>query len=335
MVLADCWVICLESDIGGPAMTLVAPWRLLYRALPAPLAQRARQRLPPGVTTTRFSLPGGEVVVLDDLGAAEFLKEIFWRGFAGYEAPAVTLFYALAKDAKVIFDVGSYLGYYALVAAKSNPSATIHSFEPLGDSAELQRHYLALNDCRNVVLHNLAVGGEEGTVEFFLPDRSISRLPNIGSLKNRFQQGETFSDRSFRTISTEVVTLDRFVEEHRISRVDLIKIDVEELEHDVVLGGQACVERDRPDIIAEILVRRPEGRMLAELLGGMGYGMYDIGVGGLHSIDDFDEMTNTRMPAEKQFGEIFFSCRSEEEISRVSRVVRSLPGTGAADARRL
>ena len=75
MVLADCWVICLESNIGGPAMTLVAPWRLLYRVLPAPLAQRARQRLPPGGARTRFKLPGGEAVALDNLSAAESQRD--------------------------------------------------------------------------------------------------------------------------------------------------------------------------------------------------------------------------------------------------------------------
>lgn len=50
-------------------------------------------------------------------------------------------------------------------------------------------------------------------------------------------------------IQVNVVTLDTYVEQNRIKKVNLIKIDSEGLEFDILLGAKRCIELLRPDFI--------------------------------------------------------------------------------------
>jgi FkbM family methyltransferase len=72
------------------------------------------------------------------------------------------------------------------------------------------------------------------------------------------------------------LTLDALVEEQQISRLDLIKIDVDGGERDVLAGAQRTLETLRPRILIELSPHQAEeaGSSLAELLaslGGLGY----------------------------------------------------------------
>lgn len=235
-------------------------WRIIHRLSPDRLKRRIERRLK--VDDVTVSLPGGEMLRFDRARAAEMFKGLFWYGFAGFEEEAVRTFYELSKKAEVIFDVGAYFGYYALVAKKSNPAALVHAFEPVPASYQLLCHYAELNDC-DVVSHNICLGERVGPVDFYLPKVSRSALPNIGSLKNRFQEGATFAGRGFEKLQVQCLPLDSLGIEP-----DLMKIDTEEAELEVLRGATATIERAKPAILMEII----DGQNAAsEMLIAMGY----------------------------------------------------------------
>ncbi len=299
-------------------------WRLICYLSPAPLSRRLMTIIPPGVKATIIPLSNLDFIKFDHLEKSEILKKIFWMGVEGYEPETTRLFYILAKKSRIILDIGSYIGYYTLISSKSNPFAQIHSFEPFPDSIELQKHFIDINACKNITVHNVAIGSHTGVATFYVPDKSLSKLPNIGSLINRFQQGETFSDRSCYTIRTKCISLDGFICQSNIENLDLVKIDTEETEIDVLLSGRESIRSYKPDIILEIISRNKSARRIIGLLKDFGYKFYDIRRDSIQQIYDLFALTNTRLQGSKIYGEILCSCRSAYDIESISKELKGL-----------
>jgi hypothetical protein len=70
------------------------------------------------------------------------------------------------------------------------------------------------------------------------------------------------------------VTLDRIVQEHKLDRVDLLKIDTESTEPQVLRGMIETLKRDRPTIVCEVLKGRGSEEQLDKILGSLGYRYY-------------------------------------------------------------
>ena len=56
---------------------------------------------------------------------------------------------------------------------------------------------------------------------------------------------------NFERIKTKIYTMDDYVKEQNLSRLDFIKIDVEGFEWDVLQGGKKTIEKMRPSMIIE------------------------------------------------------------------------------------
>ena len=77
-----------------------------------------------------------------------------------------------------------------------------------------------------------------------------------------------------------MTTIDQFVVDRGIQRVDLIKVDVEGTEDRVLAGAEQVVSRDRPIIICEVLLGRNE-KGLQSILDAAGYRYAKITADGL------------------------------------------------------
>ena len=216
---------------------------------------------------TRVRLPNGHYLRLWSRGDDWVSTQIFWRGWDGYEPETVPLFFRLAQRSKTIFDVGSHVGYFTLLAAHASPRGQVYAFEPLsGPFGRLQRN-VHFNGLRNVVCTQTAVGESEGTAEFF---HVAAELPTSSSLSYAFMESADNLTHS----EVPVVTLDNFVRQHHINRVDLMKIDTESTEPDVLRGMSETLKRDHPTMICEVLHQRNTGAALEEILKPLGYHFY-------------------------------------------------------------
>ncbi len=70
-------------------------------------------------------LPNGRVLKLWSRGDDWVCTQIYWKGLSGYEPETVPVFLRLATSARVIFDVGAYVGFYTVLAERAN--------QPLGE----------------------------------------------------------------------------------------------------------------------------------------------------------------------------------------------------------
>ena len=139
------------------------------------------------------------------------------------------------REGMVVMDVGANIGYLTLFFCKSVGAAgTVYAFEPepdnFGDLARtLERNQI--NWCTPV---NSACGSY---------DRE-ARL--AGGLNGYVQLDATGSP------NCHMLSLDTFVDQRRIAKVDFVKIDVEGFEADVLTGMAEIIRRDRPVLCVEV-----------------------------------------------------------------------------------
>jgi len=171
----------------------------------------------------------------------------------------------------VCFDVGAYIGYYSLLFARY--ARAVHAFEPMRANLEVLRRNVALNGLGNVVVHELAVGAEKGTL------RLRAGLGPDSMASARRGDGAT-------CVEASQTSLDAFCAEHGVWP-DVVKIDVEGCEAEVLRGMQDVLERKPPLLFLELhtaYLAAEEIDALLAALRGRGYRVFswleDVAPGG-------------------------------------------------------
>jgi FkbM family methyltransferase len=225
----------------------------------------------------------------------DMLADLLYYGFKPEEAE-LRLFEALARRSRVVLDVGANTGLYSVIGGLTNPQARSFAFEPHpANHARLLRN-LELNGLSYVEALPQAVGRECGPLRFSIPaDGSVSMIASADpAFAGTFHHGGT------KAVEVGCTTLDAFVAERGLERVDLVKLDVEYHEEAVLEGARETLARAGPVLLCEVLVydflvaRVPEveGKIdpghwqrLEHLLGEAGYRFYSIGDRGLLRVD--------------------------------------------------
>lgn len=156
----------------------------------------------------------------------------------------------------VFADVGANLGLYTLWAARCVcAEGRVHAFEPVPDVRECLRRNVELNsfDCVEIVA--AAVGAEMGSV-------TLNRVEGGSGRTSRYVHAAAGS------VEAPVITLDAYFRGRRPP--ELLKIDVEGMELQVLLGSQGLLASERaPAVVfeagAELLAAA--GTAYAELQG--------------------------------------------------------------------
>jgi FkbM family methyltransferase len=153
-----------------------------------------------------------------------------------YERDIVTLVERLTQPGWSVLDIGANIGAHALRFAKLvGPSGRVHAFEPMDYAFSKLKRNLSLNDFSNTQAFHLA-----------LSDRNVSQervdFRSSWESDGRRRPEQTVVD--FRR-------LDDWCAEHGVTRIDLIKLDVDGHEFQVVTGGLGMIERNRPVMLIE------------------------------------------------------------------------------------
>jgi FkbM family methyltransferase len=152
-----------------------------------------------------------------------------------------------APDA-VFLDVGACEGQHSLFMSRLVKE--VHAFEPFPPAASRCRELINLNEFTNIQLHEVGLGEHEASVPFRAPDEA-----NMGG--GRFlTQAEPGSAGS--TGALRIVVGDKWLEQSGVSRVELVKIDVEGYEEHVLAGLATTLRRDHPVVVLEV-ARPPFG----------------------------------------------------------------------------
>lgn len=206
----------------------------------------------------------------------------------------------------VCVDIGASYGTYTVPLARLvSPGGWVHAFEPRSRSRAVLRSAVAGLTDGNVSVHPVALADRAGSETIVTPRRRwLLPVPGRTFLKGTLDEdyhagfADEFGGASERTV--EVRTLDAFVDEGRIARLDLVKIDVEGAELRVCEGGAQALARFRPVVVCEIEDRhtRKYGHPADDVLAwfrDLGYRTFVLRAGHLHETDRISPDRNNHL----------------------------------------
>lgn len=158
-----------------------------------------------------------------------------------YEKENIEFLKKVCKPNMTVFDIGAHLGLMSMICSQlMTKKGKVYSFEPTPKTFEVLKKVIQLNKVTELVIPvNKAVAKENATIDFYL---SADEGSNSNSLVSK-------NHRDRKPVKINVTSLDLFVSENTISKVDLIKIDAEGSELDVLLGAENTIFKFKPIII--------------------------------------------------------------------------------------
>jgi FkbM family methyltransferase len=171
-----------------------------------------------------------------------------WRIFSGGLRINTRIFnYVPVNPFKFeMIDVGANIGGYSVLFSNEIDveNFNIHVFEPnpliISGLEENMKRLEMSNLSVNVYLNRYALGVREGRLPLKV-NENHSGISTFGNTKRQFT----------RTIDVDVTTLDNYVREKGLTKLDLIKIDVEAFEPSVILGSRETITNLKPAIYFE------------------------------------------------------------------------------------
>jgi len=148
----------------------------------------------------------------------------------------------------VVFDVGAHAGQFAKLFARRAAQGRVYAFEPGSYARSILRSAIWLNRLPNVAIVPVALGAETRLNVLTVPVKrsgaSAFGLSHFGPAQARWN-----------TVTEELVaqtTVDEAVSVLALTRLDLIKADIEGWELQMLRGARATLERLRPRLMLEL-----------------------------------------------------------------------------------
>ena len=178
--------------------------------------------------------------IIDGIRFKLFLNE--WMEYIlyfGIDADNKQHLYSHIKTGMNVIDVGTNFGETLLHFASLSKTGTVIGFEPVPYIFEKCKSNIALNNFDNIILENLALSDSAEELIFNDPQNNNS--------------GGVFLSRGSGTNKVNAITLDNYIDSKMITKVDLIKIDVEGFEMQVIKGAINTLKKLRPLLIIELI----------------------------------------------------------------------------------
>lgn len=166
------------------------------------------------------------------------IGQILFYGYK-FEQAELELCSKYLTEESVILDIGANIGLHSINFSNIAPKGMVFAFEPSPDTFNL----LLFNtiDKDNILPVNLGISDSNSINDFFVASddaysgfkdtkrKNIEKIRKVVSLK-----------------------LDDIFCHLNLDKIDLVKIDVEGLEHNVLVGMQWLIERYKPVVFCEI-----------------------------------------------------------------------------------
>ena len=165
-----------------------------------------------------------------------------WWLYFGIKEESRTKLEKLINSTDTIIDVGTNMGSTLMNFANlTTLSGEVHGFEP--DSVNYKRccENIKLNNFKNITLNNIGLGDKAG---------KFTMIINTPSNRGENRISATSINNNKETI--EVITLDKYVSEKKLNKVNLIKIDVEGFELNVLKGAINVLKQFKPLLFIEL-----------------------------------------------------------------------------------
>jgi len=177
-------------------------------------------------------------------------------------------------DGVVAIDCGANIGVHTIEWAKAMTGwGSVLSIEAQERIYYALAGNIAINNCFNAIAVHGAVSSESGVMQMTSPKYFVPS--SFGTLELRQRHGNEFIGQHIdyeNLVNVRKLAIDEF----NLPRVDLIKIDVEGMEMEALVGATRSIERSRPVMLIEKIKADAGG--LRQWLEARGYTIIEAGI---------------------------------------------------------
>lgn len=145
--------------------------------------------------------------------------------------------YVSVKSDDIVLDCGSNLGLFSIVV--SGRCNKVYAFEPVPDTNKYICEASRIH--KNMELVDKALGSYTGKVKF-----SMQR--NLNFSNRILPESDKKEDTFINSDLVDIITIDEFVKEYGLERVDFIKSDIEGAERDMLRGAVQTLKKYAPKL---------------------------------------------------------------------------------------
>lgn len=138
--------------------------------------------------------------------------------------------YVSGKD---FIDGGAYIGDSAVILNELNPKS-IHCFEPNSKNYNILKKTIKINQLEDKIIAN-DLGLEKESKTIYLKDSSVRCRVSVTETENK----------------VNVISIDDYVSQNNLN-IGLIKLDVESLEYNVILGAEKTIRAQEPVLLISV-----------------------------------------------------------------------------------
>ena len=145
------------------------------------------------------------------------------------------------KSGDIVLDIGAHIGLMAVLLGRQvKPGGKVYAFEPTPGSYGHLCDVVRFNNLEETVIPvNMPVTEKSGMVSFFISDNEI----DVANTLTPWEQ-----EKELGSLKIKATSIDDFIRERQLTKVDFIKIDAEGAELKVLKGGYNTIKNFRPKI---------------------------------------------------------------------------------------
>lgn len=179
--------------------------------------------------------------------------------YGEFSESEVSLFNECVQEGSVVVEVGANIGAHTVfLAQKVGPTGQVFAFEPQRQVFQVLCSNIILNGFNNVHAFQMGLAEQAGMSQVLSLDATVEA--NIGGRSLGTIEGMSNYE------PVIINTLDSF----NLNRLDFLKIDVEDLEKNVLDGSQQTIARCRPILYVEN-DREDKSETLIQTIFDLGY----------------------------------------------------------------
>jgi FkbM family methyltransferase len=190
-----------------------------------------------------FQVPWLEGLQLTLIPGNETSRSVFVTG--RYEPNEFCLLSRIVKAGMIFIDIGANMGLHTLFAARwVGESGCVLAIEPSTREMQILKDNVEQNALGSIRLHAVALSDRASEVELLVASVQNSGHNTLGA----FGYNTALDHRE----RVRTMLLDELVQSEKLSRVDVIKMDIEGAELAALRGAGETLERFRPVVLLEL-----------------------------------------------------------------------------------
>lgn len=148
----------------------------------------------------------------------------------------------------VVIDVGAHSGQHMKIFARLASAGHVYAFEPGGYALSILKRVVRYRGLGNVTILPVGMSDKVTTETLHVP---IKQSGSLGFGLSHI--GEIDDGRATASETIHLTTLDHFVKEQGLTRVDFVKVDIEGWEMHFLKGALTTIAELRPIMFIEII----------------------------------------------------------------------------------